>query len=164
MPDSTRFSLRDGMDLAGVDIDALWWRYAGLGGSGDLASLASWATGDVACDGHEHDLIAQALNEIFMDRGQDTFPVGYARPASSPVAATAGWPVHNLLARGSRSLEARRYAASARLRSAAASRRAAVLHATAAQLMHTSGQLQFARHAEERGQDAWQRGIRSSVA
>lgn len=163
MRDQTAFSLRDGMELAGVDLEELWWRYVAIGGSRDAASVAMDVLGAHPCDEREHDLIAQALNETFLDQGQDSFPVGY-----SAVSGSATFP--RLIRRSagsvpmSRSLHARQQAAVARLRSAAAARQAAALHATAARLMHTSGQLQFARRADARASAARQRGARSLAA
>lgn len=152
----------DGMELAGVDLEELWWRYVALGGSGDRYWLALCVLDGSLCDEWEHDLIAQALNEAFIDAGQDTFPVGYSYVGSPSIPSI-------LAARGKRpvtgaSLEARRQAAMARVQSAAAARRAAALHATAARLMQASGQLQFARHAGARAHAARRRGAASAAA
>jgi hypothetical protein len=112
-------------------------------------------------------LIAQALNEVFIDRDEGTYPVGYAGPQSASAPKPAGRAVPSVdvdSVPASRSLEPRRRAALARLRSAAAARNAAALHATAAQLMQTSGQLQFARHADARAQAARQRSVAATAA
>lgn len=77
----TGFSLSDGMDLSGVSIDEVWSAYAVLGGGADPAKLALEIRGDSLVDDREHDLIAQALNECFLERGVTTFPVGYAAAA-----------------------------------------------------------------------------------
>lgn len=165
MSDRTRFSLRDGMELAGIDLGELWRRYVEIGGSQDPASVALCVLDPGRCDQREHDLIAHALNEAFLDHDLDTFPVGYLGSSSPPHAIS---PAQHRPPAGtsasSRSLEARRQAALARMRSAAAARRAAALHATAAQLMQSSGQLQLARHAVARAQAARQRGVRSPAA
>lgn len=160
MDDQTRFSLSDGMDLAGVDVNEVWWRYVAIGGSRDPASVASCLAEQTPCDPHEHDLIAHVLNEIFLDRGLSTFPVGYSdAPAAVQPTAPRRSPAETR--RESRSTAARQQAALARLRSAAAARQAAALHATAAQLMQTSGQLQFARRAQSRSQTARRRATES---
>lgn len=158
MTDPTRFALRDGMELAAVDLEELWWRYAALGGSGDRSWLALCVRDGSLCDEYEHDLIAQALNEAFIDAGLDTFPVGYRHGPSPSILPPRG--------KGAvpGPLEARREAAMARLHSAAAARRAAALHATAARLMQATGQLQFARHAELRARAARRRGAASAAA
>lgn len=74
----TRFSLSDGMELSGVSIDEVWGAYAVLGGGADPAQLTFEIRGDAPVDDREHDLIAQALNECFLEHGVTTFPVGYA--------------------------------------------------------------------------------------
>lgn len=79
---TTRFGLRDGMDLAGIEPGELWWHYSAIGGAGSEAWLAGAVHGTAPCPDDEHDLIAQALNEAFLDRGVSTFPVGYARADS----------------------------------------------------------------------------------
>lgn len=149
----------DGMELAGVDLEELWWRYVALGGLGDRSWLALCVLDSSLCDESEHDLIAQALNEAFLDAGQDTFPVGYRHDPSPSIV-----PARRKRAVPGPSLEARRLAAMARLQSATAARRAAALHATAARLMQASGQLQFACRAEARAHAARRRGSASAAA
>jgi hypothetical protein len=159
MGDRTRFTLRDGMDLAGIGLEQLWLRYVAIGGSGDLACLALSVLEIDPPDEHEHNLIAQALNEAFIDEGQGTFPVGYSGPVASsrpPTAFRAGGSPAR-----ARSLELRRQAALAGLRSAAAAQQAAELHATAAKLMQASGNLRFACRADARAQAARRRGARA---
>ncbi|MFN2561211.1 MAG: hypothetical protein ABR571_07955 [Jatrophihabitans sp.] len=153
MSDQIGFSLRDGMDLAGVNLDELWVHYVAVGGVGDEVWLAQRLAG-VPCGALEHDRIAQALLEIFVDQGAATFPVAYsdALPPCAPTPVGVMPP-----GSASRSAEVRRDAAAARLRSAAAAREAAKLHRTAAQLMQASSQFNFARHASDRAQAALQR-------
>ncbi|MBE7187031.1 hypothetical protein [Jatrophihabitans endophyticus] len=133
-----------------MGLDEIWWRYAALGGQRDPESIALYIVGAVACEQDEHDLIAQALNEAFLDQGHDTFPVAYH--GTEPTSAAL------LRSRGRRPLErageVRRQAVRAHLRSAAAARRAASLHETAAELMQASGHLQFAYRADARARAA----------
>lgn len=144
MDDPIRFDLSDGMELAGVGVVDVWWRYAAFGGVADTALLSARISGTAECSDSEHDLIAQVLNEIFVDNGMETFPVGYRaryRPVPEPPApAPAG------VAEGS----ARHRAAEARRRSAQAARQAAELHLAAAKLMQASGQLRLAGRAHVR--------------
>jgi len=77
MNDPIRFSLADGMELAGANLDELWWRYLAIGGDADQQLVAECVRGAVPCDLREYSIIAQALNECFVDLGLDTFPVGY---------------------------------------------------------------------------------------
>ena len=76
MRTSVGLSLQDGFDLAGIDVLQLWWRYAALGGEAGPAVLSRRVAAP-SLDEHEHNLIAQALNEYFADCGLGTFPVGY---------------------------------------------------------------------------------------
>ena len=74
------FSLAEGMDLSGVALSDLWWRYATLGGHAEPQLLWQEISGEAEVTSREHDLIAQALNEYFMDQSIDSFPVGYSAP------------------------------------------------------------------------------------
>ena len=73
---STGFSLSEGWDLSGLTLTELWLRYLGVGGSATPARLAAYARGELHPGSHQHNLIAQAMNEYFTDRGED-HPVGY---------------------------------------------------------------------------------------
>lgn len=77
----TGFSLSIGLDLAGASIDEVWRVYAELGGTSEPERLAREIGDESRLDDREHDLIAQALNECFLERGITTFPVGYLRTA-----------------------------------------------------------------------------------
>ena len=78
------FTLRDGIDLARITDEDLWIRYIGVGGSGSRAELMQSVADDSPGDPHEHNLIAQAINEHFIDGGGD-HPVAY-RDISGPAA------------------------------------------------------------------------------
>jgi hypothetical protein len=73
---SPGFGLSDGWDLSGLTLAKLWLRYLALGGNASPALLEAYARGLVCPDRYEHNMIAQAINEHFMDRGED-HPVGY---------------------------------------------------------------------------------------
>jgi len=79
MNDPIGFTLADGMELAGANLDELWWRYLAIGGDADQQLLAKLVSGAAPCDLRDHSIIAQALNECFVDLGLNTFPVGYRR-------------------------------------------------------------------------------------
>lgn len=155
--DSVGFSLRDGLDLVGMGVSELWTRYLGLGGRADEVGFAAMLSTGGKVSAHEYDVVAQALNEAFLDNGCSSFPVGYShRPACSAAAPLGrSAPVDVSAPR----FAARQAAELARLRSAAAARRSAHLHAVAADLMRSSGQLQFARRAGTRSRAAQQRAI-----
>lgn len=71
------------MDLAGLDYHTLWLRYLALGGNGTVDEVRRHVTD--ASDEHaaEHNLIAQAINEVFLDRGEN-HPVAYQQLPSLP--------------------------------------------------------------------------------
>jgi hypothetical protein len=61
-------SVQDGFDLLGADPYDLWTKYVAFGGS--LSSLEfETVLRDAAAniDPHDHNVIAQALNEAFLD-------------------------------------------------------------------------------------------------
>ena len=70
------FSLSDGWDLSGLTLAELWLGYVAIGGTASQAQVAAYARGLDRPDSYEHNLIAQAINEHFIDRGGD-HPVGY---------------------------------------------------------------------------------------
>jgi hypothetical protein len=69
--------LRAGLALSGLDVHELWIAYLGLGGSMTPEELNRALQGDGELLDHEHDLIAQALNDHFVASGQN-HPVAYA--------------------------------------------------------------------------------------
>jgi hypothetical protein len=75
-PTSAGLSLSDGWDLSGLTLVELWLRYMALGGTATKAQLALYAHGPASLDLYQHNIIAQAINEHFIDRGED-HPVGY---------------------------------------------------------------------------------------
>jgi hypothetical protein len=153
MDDSTRFDLADGMELAGIGVREVWWRYTAFGGQADPQLLGDRISGGAKCSNGEHDLIAQALNEIFFDHGMDTFPVGY----KEPFRALPESPLPSSSAAEDRQHKASPRAAEARRRSAAAAHQAAELHLTAARLMRDSGQLRLDSRAHVRAFTAFTR-------
>ena len=70
------FSLSDGWDLSGLTLAELWLRYLALGGTVSSARVAAYARGLLLPDSYQHNMIAQAINEYFIDRGED-HPVSY---------------------------------------------------------------------------------------
>jgi hypothetical protein len=75
MPED-RLSLRDGLLLSGMTLPELHLRYFAVGGDAGNLEVEAYILGVLRPDPHQHDLIAQALNEHFIDRGQD-HPVSY---------------------------------------------------------------------------------------
>jgi anti-anti-sigma factor len=67
----TSLELSDGFILSGLGIRQLELRYLTLGGHGTLEELLGHIDGSVCPDEHDHNVIAQALNEAFLEQGQD---------------------------------------------------------------------------------------------
>jgi hypothetical protein len=70
-------SLRAGLSLSELDLPQLWVAYLGLGGTMSAERLEAALRGRHSLSSHEHDLVAQALNDYFTERGQD-HPVAYS--------------------------------------------------------------------------------------
>lgn len=60
-----------------MSLDALWLDYFGLGGSLRRTQIGSFLAGERLISDHDHDMLVQALNERFLDRGED-HPLDYA--------------------------------------------------------------------------------------
>jgi hypothetical protein len=69
-------TLAQGMRRSGFLPEELWFEYVGLGGDAAQLEVEAYALGVLEPDAHQHNLIAQALNEHFFARGQD-HPVAY---------------------------------------------------------------------------------------
>jgi hypothetical protein len=65
------FSLSDGWDLSGLTLTELWLGYLAVGGTASPARVAAWARSRLRPDSHQHNMIAQAINEHFTDLGED---------------------------------------------------------------------------------------------
>jgi hypothetical protein len=70
------FSLSDGWDLSGLTLTELWLRYLAVGGTASPARVSAYARGLLRPDSHQHNMIAQAINEHLTDQGED-HPVSY---------------------------------------------------------------------------------------
>lgn len=69
-------SLADGQRQLRLSDTELWNRYLALGGTRDLSQLREHVHNSNCPDQHEHNIIAQALNDAFLDEGHD-HPVAY---------------------------------------------------------------------------------------
>ena len=75
---STRSAALDAAKgMLGVSLDALWLDYFGLGGSLRRTQIGAFLAGEQSISDHDHDVLVQALNERFLDRGED-HPLDYA--------------------------------------------------------------------------------------
>ena len=61
---------------AGLSVGELWLRYFGLGGMSTRVELEAHLFGALVASDHDHDLIAHALNERFVELGGN-HPVPY---------------------------------------------------------------------------------------
>ena len=66
---------------AGLTNRDLWLGYCSLGGMAGPATLTAYLAGDVIPTRAEYDLVAQALNDTFVEAGDD-HPVPYAEDLS----------------------------------------------------------------------------------
>jgi hypothetical protein len=73
---SPDLSLEDGLDLSGMSINELWLRQVSVGGVAGSMETEAYVLGLLTPDPHQYDILAQALNEHFVELGQD-HPVGY---------------------------------------------------------------------------------------
>lgn len=62
---------------AGLSHRELWWRYFELGGMSTAFQLEACLHGALRPTAHDHDVIAHALNECFVEQGGN-HPVPYA--------------------------------------------------------------------------------------
>jgi hypothetical protein len=69
-------SLFDGLQRSGLSPAELWIRYYAVGGDAAELEVEAYALDLLVPDDYEHNLIAQALNEYFLDRDED-HPVRY---------------------------------------------------------------------------------------
>ena len=69
--------LRAGLALSDIGVRTLWGSYLGVGGAMSLDHLVDTLRGTQEVSDHEHDMVAQALNDHFVDQGLN-HPVPYA--------------------------------------------------------------------------------------
>jgi hypothetical protein len=71
--------LAAGRERLGLSSEALWLGYISVGGNGTLSQVRRWLDGSSRLSDREYDLLAQALNDEFTDRGMN-HPVSYRGP------------------------------------------------------------------------------------
>lgn len=71
-----KWSLEEGMNRSGMTWDNLWLRQLSVGGAIGELEVEAYVLGVLEPDAYQHDLIAQAINEYFLENGQD-HPVAY---------------------------------------------------------------------------------------
>ncbi len=68
--------LRAGQDHLGLSLHDVWLGYISVGGNAPLREVQGWLTGLAEPGDDDHDLMAQALNDRFVDQGLN-HPVAY---------------------------------------------------------------------------------------
>jgi hypothetical protein len=71
-----KLGLFDGLQLSGLTSAELWLSYYSVGGDASELEVEAYALGLLRPDAYQHNLIAQAINESFIDDGLD-HPVSY---------------------------------------------------------------------------------------
>jgi hypothetical protein len=74
--DHQGLSLREGMGAAGISYEQLWLDQLAIGGVATALEVEAYVRGILKPDAYQHNLLAQAINEHFVERGGD-HPVGY---------------------------------------------------------------------------------------
>ncbi|HEY2173835.1 MAG TPA: hypothetical protein VGH85_08495 [Mycobacteriales bacterium] len=69
-------SLSEGVQYAQLTPSDLWVQYYALGGDADEYEVEAYALGLLTADNYQYNVIAQAINEAFIDRGAN-HPVAY---------------------------------------------------------------------------------------
>ncbi len=68
--------LLSGMQAAGLGYAEIWLGQVAMGGTADEMEVEAYLVGLLEPPEHQHNLLAQAINEHFIERGQD-HPVAY---------------------------------------------------------------------------------------
>jgi hypothetical protein len=74
---ASEMPLRAGLALSRLSHDELWLRCLAVGGSVRRDGLEAVLGGRMPLTTYEHNIVAQALNDYFVERGQN-HPVAYA--------------------------------------------------------------------------------------
>lgn len=78
MMDGTRaVAVEAARNMLGLSLDQLWVDYFTLGGSLSPDQIKAFLAGEHPLGDHDHDLLVHALNEHFIDQGDD-HPLDYA--------------------------------------------------------------------------------------
>lgn len=62
------------LDISAHDV---WVGYFAVGGNGSEAEVGRWLAGESEVPWRDLDMIAQALNDVFTERGVNNHPVAY---------------------------------------------------------------------------------------
>lgn len=73
---SSGLGLAEGMALSRLTFEDLWLLQVAIGGTAGQVEVEAYVLGVLDPDEHSHDVIAQAMNEHFLDAGQ-AYSVSY---------------------------------------------------------------------------------------
>jgi hypothetical protein len=76
-PADSGLTLYEGMQRAGMGFDEVWMRQLSVGGDAASIEVEAYILGLLRADAYQHNVIAQAINEYFIARGEN-HPVSYA--------------------------------------------------------------------------------------
>jgi hypothetical protein len=74
--DQTPLSLASGFERSGRSVDEVWTTYLTMGGALERPDIVRALRGQTTLDRFEHNKLAAALNEFYVEAGQD-HPVRY---------------------------------------------------------------------------------------
>lgn len=72
--------LESGRRRLGITLSELWVGYFAVGGNATVAEVDEWLAGESTPSPGDHDLVAQALNDRFLERGLN-HPIAYSDAA-----------------------------------------------------------------------------------
>jgi len=89
MPDkqfrAETLNLHDGMVECGLTVAEVWLSQVALGGDAGALEVEAYVLGLLTPDSYHHDLLAQAINEHFIEQGRN-HPVAYSDTTSDPIS------------------------------------------------------------------------------
>ena len=86
MTDTPGISLEAGMELSGMDYHQLWLRQISVGGDIGSLEMEAYVLGVLQPDNYRHNLLAQAINEHFLDLGGTTLSPTTTQPPKPETA------------------------------------------------------------------------------
>lgn len=75
--DRGSLSLYDGVIASGMSLDEVWLAQVSVGGTAAEIEVEAYVLGILRPSAHQHDVLAQAINEHFIELGRD-HPVAYS--------------------------------------------------------------------------------------
>ena len=76
-PDRGSLNLFDGVAASGMTVNEVWLGQIGVGGVAAKIEVEAYVLGLLEPSDHQHDVLAQAINEHFIAQGRD-HPVAYS--------------------------------------------------------------------------------------